>query len=189
MSYGIVYDMEAVRLPADLVGHYEDMLVACQLHGDNNCWTWDKKKRSRDWFAIAIGSETGVMREIVCRASDCCGGGMVLYGQRRTEPEAYIRRWRKALANAAKSLEEFTRRGMRLRARIRFSPEQIANGRAAAWEALCKVKEHKTESPHAGVNLETFTFDLHQPEDCKLWFQHLDPCPSSNAEVSGPGEA
>jgi hypothetical protein len=78
---------------------------------------------------------------------------------------------------------------MTFRARIRFSPEQIANGRAGAWETLCKVKEHKTESPYAGANFETFTFDLRQPEDCTLWFQHLDPCPSSNAEVGGPGEA
>ena len=189
MSYGIVYDMQALRLPADRVGHYDDILVACELHGDNNCWTWDNKKRSRDWYPIAIGSETAVMRDIVGRSSDCCGGGMVLYGQRHTEPEAYIRRWRKALANAARSLEEFAQRRMTFRARIRFSPEQIANGRAAAWETLCKVKEHKTESPYAGVNLETFTFDLRQPEDCALWFKHLDPCPSSNAEVSGPGEA
>ncbi len=189
MSYGIVYDMQALRLPADLVGHYQDILVACELHGDNNCWTWDNKKRCRNWCAIAIGSETDVMRDIVGRSSDCCGGGMVLYGQRNTEPEAYIRRWRKALAKAARSLDEFAQRRMALRARIWFSPEQIANGRAAVWETLCKVKEHKTESPYAGVNLETFTFDLRQPEDCALWFKHLDPCPSSNAEVNGPGAA
>ena len=189
MSYGIVYDMEAIRLSAALFGHYDDVLVACQLHGDNNCWSWDNRKRSRLWYPIAIGSETGVMREIVCRASDCCGGGMVLSGQRHTEPEAYIRRWRKALATAAKSLEEFAGRGMRLRARIWFSSKQIANGRAAAWEALCKVKEHKTESPYSGANLETFTFDLRQPEDCSLWFKYLDPCPSSNVEVSGPSAA
>ena len=45
--------------PPTLVGHYEDILVACELHGDNNCWTWDNKKRSRDWYPIAIGSEMG----------------------------------------------------------------------------------------------------------------------------------
>lgn len=189
MSYGIVYDMQALRLPADLVGHYDDILVACELHGSNNCWTWDNKKRTRDWYPVAIGSECAVMRSIVERASDCCGGGMVLYGQRHTEPEAYIRRWRKALAKAAKSLDEFAQRRMTFRARIRFSPEQIANGRAEAWETLCKIKEHKTESPYAGVNLEAFTFDLRRPEDCSLWFKHLDPCPSSNVDVSGPGEA
>ena len=189
MSYGIVYDMEAIRLPAALFGHYDDVLVACELHGSNNCWTWDNKKRCRDWQTIAIGSEADIMREIVSLASGCCGGGMVLYGQRHTEPEAYIRRWRKTLAKAARSLEEFAGRGMRLRARIWFSSEQIANGRAAAWEALCKVKEHKTESPYSGAKLETFTFDIRQPADCQLWFKHLDPCPSSNVEVSGPGEA
>jgi hypothetical protein len=168
MSYGIVYDMQALRLPADLAGHYQDILVACELHGDNNCWTWDNKKRCRNWRAIAIGPETDVMREIVGRSSDCCGGGMVLSGQRRSEPEAYIRRWRKALAQAARSLDEFAQRRMALRARIWFSPEQTANGRAPAWETLCKLKEHKTESPYAGVNLEAFTFDLRQPEDCAL---------------------
>ncbi len=189
MSYGIVYDMQALRLPAALVGHHEDVLVACQLHGSSNCWTWDNKKRSREWHAIAIGSESAVMRSIVERASDCCGRGMVLYGQRRTEPEAYIRRWRKALARAAKSLDEFAQRRMRFRARIWFSPEQLANGRAAAWEALCKLKEHKTESPCHGAIFEAFDFDLRQPDEAKLWFEHLDPCASSNTEVSGPGAA
>jgi hypothetical protein len=146
--------MQALHLPANLVGRYEDILVACELHGDNNCWTWDNKKRCRDWYPIAIGSESAVMREIVERASACCGGGMVLYGQRHTEPEAYIRRWRKALANAAKSLEEFTRRRMTFRARIRFSPEQIVNGRAAAWETLCRGElrdVHFRSSPAGGL--------------------------------------
>ena len=68
---------------------------------------------------------------------------------------------------AAKSLDEFARRRVATAGQdlvfARTDRQRPAHG---CWGTLCKVKEHKTESPYAGVNLETFTFDLRQPEDC-----------------------
>lgn len=58
-------------------------------------------KPARHWNCIKVfNAEYGLMAEMVRNSSACCGGCLRMPGRHATEPERYIRAWRKALQEA-----------------------------------------------------------------------------------------
>ncbi|AOX21530.1 hypothetical protein [Kozakia baliensis] len=109
MSHRIVYDLIAVRFPAEIlrthIDHhqfYADCFMAFELGGDNNLYIHrgTGEQRARSWDVLALGRDWEVMRQVVTYAASCEGGGMRLSGARHTQAETYIRRYRQAVADA-----------------------------------------------------------------------------------------
>ena len=104
MSTRIVDQIEAIRFPKEITGHYADRFLVAELGGDNNVRCARTNKRARSWYATAIGMEWEVIGK-ACEIAASCSGGMTKLRGCATKPESYIRAYRKALANA-KTLEE-----------------------------------------------------------------------------------
>jgi hypothetical protein len=113
---------------------------------------------------------------------------------RQTTPEAYIRAYRKALANAANGLEEArSSKRLCLTARIRFNTaapasEGVDQSGEYHRRELLKAGRVPRKVTQYGTTYEVFDFDLSQPADLKLWIEHCHGVGWNNAEISGPGE-
>lgn len=105
MSYSISYGQEARWLPIKTATGDEKLVFLLEDIGDNNVWTVGGKSRAHRWICVDVHTENYAwlaMREVVQRAASCCGGSLKFYGSSRyVRPEAYIGRWRRAIANAA----------------------------------------------------------------------------------------
>lgn len=94
MSYRIEYQWACFREP----GTHGDRFVVAIEGGDNNVWIGSK--RARCWSVCMLGSADQVLRQTVYFAGACEGGGLKP-GGRDCSPEAYIRRIRRLLDDAA----------------------------------------------------------------------------------------
>lgn len=98
MSHRIEYEFRTF-LEVLPVSVNPNRYVVCVLGGDNNVYDHDGK-RARSWDVSMVGDANAVLRKAVEYSADCEGGMLKLYG-RETSPETYIRRIRRALAEAA----------------------------------------------------------------------------------------
>ena len=103
---------------------------------------------------------------------------------RATKPEAYIRAYRKALANAADDMNGARERGLSIRGRIRFTEAEQDSWH---YKQLIEKKPAVVEHPF-GEKRTVFHFDLNNPEDLKIWLSHCHRAGWHNADVDGPGE-
>jgi len=183
MSTHIVDKIEAVRLSQEATGHYEDIFLVMELGGDNNVRDM-RGRRARDWGMTCIGPEWQVIGDC-CRFAAGCSGGMTKLRGRQTKPEAYIRAYRKALANAADGLQGAASRNIHVTARIRFA----RNDKNAAYHLAEAVKGGKTprEVTRFDETMDVVDFDLNNPADLKLWLSCRHGSGWNNAEVCGPG--
>ena len=122
MSTHIVDKIEAVRLSQEATGHYEDIFLVMELGGDNNVRDM-RGRRARDWGMTCIGPEWQVIGDC-CRFAAGCSGGMTKLRGRQTKPEAYIRAYRKALANAADGLQGAASRNIHITAQDSLCPQR-----------------------------------------------------------------
>lgn len=171
MSYEISYRRRAFWMSPAQSGHYDQSFFLLEEMGSNNCWEIGNRRRARSWNCLAVGSHYECLAGAVEFASACCGGSLVLYGRRHTEPEAYIRAWRKALA-AAQTFDQAGREGFHLQLFTRMSEEEAANGRQYAFEQLTKqtlVRPGQHTALGADGPVMEWRFDLAVPEQVKLW--------------------
>lgn len=189
MSYEISYRRRAFWLSQAQSGHYDQLYILLEEMGSNNCWENGNRRRARSWNCLAVGSAYECLAQAVELASACCGGSLVLYGRRHTEPEQYIRAWRKALA-AAQTLDQLQPEGFGLQLFTRMSEDEATSGRKYAFEELAKqtlVAPGKNDDSHTGKPVMEWRFNLTVPEQVKLW---LDTRKSGrgwhSVEVWGP---
>ena len=186
MSHFIEDTQVAIELPA-LEQHYQGhpiLLIA--EGGDNNVSEFVERGfrsyevRARDWNAVAFGARWEVMTRIVERAADCEGGMLVLSGQRRTLPEAYIRRWR-SVVNAPATLADLERAGITITAKLTVDTSGLTSQHQQQVLADL-VQTMRKETCWQGER-PTITFDLRVPEQVEglrtsygvatsLWGEH-----------------
>jgi len=181
MSTHIVDRIEAIRFPK--LYHDEDVYLVVELGGDNNV-TDDRGRRARSWGATCIGAEWKVVGDC-CRFAAGCSGGMTKLRGRMTKPEAYIRAYRKALANAASLHDAAYTRGLIVTGRIRFDRK----GKGAYYlEAAIKGGKTPRDVTLYEETRAIIDFDLTDPADLSLWNKCRHGDGWNNAEVYGPGE-
>ncbi len=189
MSYEISYRRRAFWLSQAQSGHYDQLYILLEEMGSNNCWEIGNRRRARSWNCLAVGSQYECLAQAVELASACCGGSLVLYGRRHTEPEQYIRAWRKTMA-AAQTIDQLRPEGFGLRLFTRMSEEE-ANDRKYAFEQLKKqtlVQPVPHVDPHTGRTISEWRFDLAVPEQVKLWLETRRTGRGwRSVEVWGPG--
>lgn len=105
MSTRIVDEVKAFVIPAKTKFDNQIFVVA-ERGGDSNCFDLSGA-RSSWWSITAIGSKVFCLEAACDRCGACVGGNMVLARHKRTEPEDYIRAWRKAI-DAAKLVGPFS---------------------------------------------------------------------------------
>ncbi len=190
MSYEISYRRQAFVMPlARTGGHYEEVFFLVEEGGSNNCWEVGNRRRSRGWYCLAAGGRWECLAEATHCAAYSCGGSLVLYGRRNTEPEAYIRAWRKAIAKVV-PFDEAGLMGFSLRLFTRLTEEEAADGRKYAFDTLSKqtlVPVGQYTGPYNGKTAMEWRFDSSVPEQVKLW---LETRPGGrgfhSVEVTGP---
>ena len=171
MSYEISYRREALRLTSAQAGHYDDVFFLMEEVGSNNCWEIGNRRRARSWQCTVAGSKHDCLAEITRCAAACCGGGLVLYGRRRTEPESYIRAWRRALAEPI-PMEEAGRAGFHLQLFTRMTREEAGEARQYAYQLLCgqtRVKQGECLNPGTDNPSMEWRFNVSAPDEVKLW--------------------
>ena len=104
MSTRIVDEVKAFITPAKSY-FGSSIYVVAERGGDNNCFDLTGA-RSSHWTIMAIGNKGHCLEAACDRCGACVGGNMVLARHKRTEPEAYIRAWRKAI-DAAEQVKPF----------------------------------------------------------------------------------
>lgn len=177
MSYEISYRRQAFRMPAAQAGHYDDMVFLVEEMGSNNCWELGNRRRARSWACVAAGAEYECMAAVTERASACCGGCLVLYGRRRTQPEQYIRAWRNAIKQAL-PFEQAGRDGFHLALFTRISEAEAADGRKYAFDRLSKqtlVVPLSGKNEFTGGHHTEWRFAIQEPEEVKLWLDTRAP--------------
>jgi hypothetical protein len=192
MSYRIVYDLAAVRLPAETLrphvadsSFYADQYLLMELGGDNNVYEGHGSLRARSWSLIGAGQNWEIMREVVQYAASCEGGGMRFYGASETQAETYIRKCRTVLRDAV-GAQALLDRGMTCTGKF-----ALRKGPVSAWlhkrvDELSAIKapEMTGETPlWSWLNL------LRDPKDAAIFlaYSNLDDAPVYNrATVHGP---
>lgn len=99
MSARIIDEIKAFALPATAFG--SPVYVVAERSGDNNTFNTITGKRSSRWCVMAIGDKCRCLEAACERSAGCVGGGQQLAKHKATEPEQYIRAWRKAIQAAA----------------------------------------------------------------------------------------
>lgn len=141
MSHRICYGHLAIRFPLALLQSadpqtrfYSDQILLLELGGDNNMTTYHPVSRrevgSRRWMLCALGDECDIVREACKTAAYCEGGGMRLYGERRTLPESYIRRIRTTLKQSVSV--DAAARGLGFSLTVTLSMDPLSE-RGKAW--------------------------------------------------------
>ncbi len=161
----------------------EDTYLLCELGGDSNCFDMSGR-RARDWSAVVIGPEWQVIGRCCQLAGDCSGGMLKLRG-RTVKPEAYIRAYRKAIANAAEGLVGAGQRGLIVSGRIRMAVGATTNGEKCHFENLCKYKQPSIEKNYGQENY-TWHLKLSDSADMKFWAENARNPAWNMAEVYGP---
>jgi len=185
MSYDISYRRQAFRMTAAQAGHYDDLVFLIEEAGSSNCWELCSRRRARSWMCLAAGALWECLAEVTRSAAACCGGSLVLYGRRRTAPEAYIRAWRRAAANAA-PIEEAGRLGFRIALFTRISEQDAVDGRKYAFDKLTSqslVVPGRHTDPQGKTSME-WRFDILVPEQVKLWLETRNT--GRSVEADGP---
>lgn len=173
MSYEISYRRQAFRMTAAQAGHYDDVVFLVEEMGSNNCWEIGNRRRARSWGCVATGAEYECLATVTERASACCGGSLVLYGNRHTEPEQYIRAWRQTLKSAL-PFEDARRLGYSLQLFTRMTEEDAKNGRKYAFEQLSQqtlVPMGQHTDPYNQKTAMEWRFNALVPEQVKLWLE------------------
>jgi hypothetical protein len=171
MSYDISYRRQAFVMKAAQAGNYDDICFLIEGAGSNNVVELHSRRRARSWFCLATGSNWECLAEVTRCASSCCGGSLILYGRRNTEPETYIRAWRNALKTAL-PFEEAHHRGFSLHLFTRLTQEEATNGRKYAFDLLSKqtlVTVGQHTDPFNGKIAMEWRFNAAVPEQVKLW--------------------
>lgn len=100
----------------------ESILAGFELTAESNCFVASgphSGANARSWHCVKLaGQEYNLVAEVVKRASACCGGMLYMRGHRDTQPEQYIKAWRKAIAE--KQTMEECRRSFPLEFRFTF---------------------------------------------------------------------
>jgi hypothetical protein len=171
VSYDISYRRQAFVLQAKQAGTYENLFFLLEEARSNNCYEHNNRRRSRSWSCLAAGADWECLAEVTRCAASCCGGSLVIEGRRRTEPETYIRVWRKVIAAAA-PLEDAGRMGFSLEPFTRITLEEARGNRQYAFEALSKqmlVLQKEYTDPYNGTKAMEWRFSTSVPEQVKLW--------------------
>ncbi len=189
MSYEISYRRQAFILPAAYSGHYDDTAFLIEEAGSSNCYEMDSNRRSRAWGCLAAGPVYSCLAAVTRTASDCCSGCLVLNGRRGTTPEAYIKAWRKAIAEAAPLTRE-NLRGFNLELFIAISDREAENDRKYAFETLSKqslVQARRKRDAYRDIELTEWRFDLWKPEEFQLWLENRPSNPGwKSVRATGP---
>ena len=173
MSYEISYRRQAFRLSAAQTGHYDDLFFLVEECGSNNCYENGNRRRARSWACLAAGAEYECLAEATRCAASCCGGSLRLYGRRHITPEAYIRAWRNAIAQA-RPFEEAVRMGFRMQLFSRISDADAKDGRKYAFERMSGqtlVQAHRGKDEFNGQEYTEWRFSAAVPEHVKLWLE------------------
>ena len=173
MSYEISYRRQAFRMQAAQAGHYDDVVFLVEEMGSNNCWELGNRRRARSWACVAAGAEYECMAAVTERAAACCGGCLVLYGRRRTQPEQYIRAWRTVIEKAL-PFEQARREGFHLTLFTRISEAGAVDGRKYAFDRLSTqtlVAPVQHTDPSTDSTSMEWRFDPAVPEQVKLWHE------------------
>ena len=115
MSTYIVDKAIAVKFPQANTSYLADVWMLLEEGGDNNCYNVATGRRAKHWACIAVGQSFNVLATVCERAAACPGGSMRLAKAQYTEPEAYIRWWRRAIA---KPISMFDLQFMGIRAQL-----------------------------------------------------------------------
>jgi hypothetical protein len=189
MSTHIVDRVEAIRFPKELIDHYDDKFLVLQLGGDNNCFESGignvNGRRARHWSAMHFGPEYQVIGQVCNFAGDCEGGMTRFSGESHTSPESYIRKHRKAIANAAVGIEGAAQRHLSITARIRFVVDTKDSSEQYTFKELISVRTPEKETKY-DTEYNVFRFDLRVPDDLKLWAKYARNPAWNSVEVSGP---
>ena len=181
MSYEISYRRQVFVMPAAEAGRWDDLLFMVEECGSNNCWEIGNRRRARDWYCLATGSESECMAEAARAAAACCGGSLTLSGRSRIRPEAYIRAWRKAVAEAEPA-RECARYGfsLGLTTRLRDGDSERENAR----KLLDRQSDIRPQRSEDGGTV--WRFDIRNPEHVRLWMKTGSGARGADVEVSGP---
>lgn len=187
MSYAIVYQMQAVRFPAESIDDYDDKILILHESGSNNCYEAGNRRRARDWQASHFGPAYRVIAGVCEHAGSCEGGGLTFSGSIRTTPEAYIKRHRKIIAEAAVGIAGAEERGFRLDGRIRL----LDNYKKHEWllKELREVRQDVADEdnhPDQERPVRLFHFDLHKADDLKIWAKYAENVERDCLVVYGP---
>jgi hypothetical protein len=185
--------------------HPERIYLTVTLGGDNNVFN-ASGRRARDWSPLAVGCHWQVLSKIVERASACCGGCLKLHGY-KTEPESYIKGWRKVLDEPLPMITP----GFWFEAYIDF-PAPAVDGkcierrvdwgrveegvwdragnfiefRRYAYKKCAKERAAPVRRAHYDMDLLRFVFDLNNPADCEFWLGYHDSHVWRSLQVHGP---
>lgn len=182
MSTRIIDELKAIKIPQEIHGetYRQDIYILCELGGDNNLINTRTNRRARHWTAVAIGETWRVIGEI-CEYAGSFEGGMTKFSTGRATPESYIRRCRKALADA----DTFGSGELRLTFPIRFNAQEKENGAKYQYEELIKAGATPQVETRYGEKGEVFHFSS---TELKTWLKGIHGCAWRNVEVSGPRE-
>jgi hypothetical protein len=166
MSTHYVDQIVAVAVPA--LSANGPFFIVVHQGGDNNLIDTQTNRRSKSWYPAAIGREWEVLSSACEQAAACCGGCLVLASiGRRTTPEAFIRAYRKALANAL-TLEQAQRGGLTVQGRVRVLPEMAE--RARELRALHGVDGLVVyQEKEYGQTYDAMKFSLADPKQAGRW--------------------
>jgi hypothetical protein len=161
-------------MAAAQVGHCDDLYFLIEEAGSNNCYELNNRRRSRSWECLAAGGRSDCLAEVTRCAASCCGGSLVLYGRRRhTQPETYIRAWRRAIASAV-PFQDARRMGFSLQLFTRLTAAEAADGRKYAFDLLSKqtlVPVGQYTDPYHGTTAMEWRFNASVPEQINLWLE------------------
>lgn len=169
MSTRLIDTAIAVRFPQANTSYLSDVWMLLEEGGDNNCFCTATGKRARHWSCIAVGQQYDVLSEVCTRSASCPGGTMRLAKTKHTEPEAYIRWWRRAMA---KPVSFFDLQFMGLRAKLVIDiPIDQAEWHQYTIENAMRgfVREPEIVSEWAGDRRLRWTVKGNDPQELNLW--------------------
>lgn len=144
----------------------ERQYVIVHEGGDNNLINCDTNRRARSWYVQAKGNEWQILQEACKWAGDCCGG-MVKIGGRHTEPESFIRRYRKAMENAL-TMQEAMEAGITITGRVKLRAEKREGWKFNQLAQNEITLESRTEFSSM-IHEAAQPFDLRNAVELALW--------------------
>lgn len=106
MSYEIIYHKVGLKFPKEATGHSEDLYAIVVQIGSNNCYETGNGpggcgRRAREWSALAFGTRSQVLKQVIHFASYCEGGSVTMrHGKGNVTMESFITGMRSTLKKA-----------------------------------------------------------------------------------------
>ena len=168
MSADISYRRRAFHMTPKQAGGEAAIVFLLEEAGSSNCYE-TATRRARDWYCQVAGQAWECMGEVTRSAANCCGGTFRMDGTPHTEPEAYIRAWRKAIGESL-PLAEAGREGFMLSLFVRISDEQATSSRKYSFEDL-QAQTLVQAHPFGTAGGTEWIFCKSVPAEVRLWLK------------------